>query len=220
MAERLWFTPKSMRRITLRTYGVLVGKAPEKRKRIKMLCTMPLTGQKVTGFPTWLADARDFVMKNGEVIKASQTIDYCNVTMHDEQSLFQKTPIEAPKSKLSHFSIENTGSSEDPDTVLKFQIIAPFSTDLNRWCGAMAGEEFDSSYEVTDAPEEEEEEDELELESEDDATEEDGEEDEVKAQEKRRQSKKQTAAQAASEAAKAANDPKKVAEAKNKLAIM
>jgi len=189
VADRLWFTPKNVRRITLRSSAVLVGKAPTKAKRIKMLCTMDLTSQKQTGFPDWLSDARDFVMKNGEVIKASQTIDYCNVKMSDE-NLFQKTPIEAPKARLSHMSIETMGDSEDPITVLKFQIMAPFSTDLHRWAGQMAGEEFDSAYEVTEAPEtdEDEEEDEEDEDEEDDALA-DGEEDELEAQARRKAAK-------------------------------
>jgi len=153
MAPRLWFTPKTIRRITIRSYAGLVGKAPTKQKRLKILCTMPITGQKLTGFPEWLADARDFVMKNGEVVKCTQTIDYCNVIMSD-QLLFGPTPIEAPKAKLSHFTVENMASEDDPSTVVKFQMVAQFSTDLLRWCGQMAGEEFDSTYEVTDAPEE------------------------------------------------------------------
>lgn len=195
MADRLWFTPKSVRRISLRSFAVLVGKAPTKAKRIKMLCTMDLTSQKQTGFPDWLSDARDFVMRNGEVVKATQTIDYCNVKMSDE-NLFQKTPIEAPKAKLSHMSIETMGDSEDPITVLKFQIIAPFSTDLCRWAGQMAGEEFDSAYEVTEAPEEDED-DELELTGDEDDEEDDesgddalaGEEDEQVGQARRRAAK-------------------------------
>jgi hypothetical protein len=158
-SPRLWFTPKTVRRIKLRSYAGLVGKAPTKEKRIKMLVTMPITGHKLTGFPEWLAEARDYVMKHGQVVKPAESINYCNVTMRDEASLFQKTPIEAPKAKLSHFTIENEGDSEDPTTVVKFQILAGFSTDLLRWCGQMAGEEFDSIYEITDAPEEQESED-------------------------------------------------------------
>jgi hypothetical protein len=181
MAERLWFTAKSTRRIILRSFAVLVGKAPTKQKRIKMLVTMPLSGQKVTGYPDWLADARDYVMKNGEVIKAAQVVAYCNITMRDE-NLFQNTPIEAPGARLSHFSIEQMGDSEDPDTVLKFQVIAPFSTDLNRWCGQMAGEEFDSTYQVTEAPADAGEEGELELTSEDDKEEEEDDADDALAE--------------------------------------
>lgn len=223
MAPRLWFTQKSVRRISLRSFGVLVGKAPTKQKRLKMLCTMPLTGQKLTGFPEWLADARDFVMKNGEVVKPTQTISYCNITMSDEL-LFGPKPIEAPKSKLSHFSIENMGSGEDPTCVLKFQILTGFSTDLNRWCGQMAGEEFDTKYEITEAPADDEE-DELELTGDDEEEEDDedegddalaGEEeveDEHKGQARRR-AVKQTAVHAKPPT------PKDVADAKKNLSLM
>lgn len=153
MAPRLWFSPKTIRRIRIRSYVGLVGKAPTKQKRLKVLLTMPITGNKVTGWPEWLADARDFVMKTGEVVKCTQTIDYCNVTMTDQQ-LFGPTPIEAPKAKLSHFTVENMAAEEDPETVVKFQMLAAFSTDLLRWVGQMAGEEFDVTFEVTDVPEE------------------------------------------------------------------
>lgn len=194
MAAKLWFSPKTVRRIKLRSYAGLVGKAPTKEKRIKMLCTMPITGQKMTGFPDWLADGRDFTMKTGETVKCSQVIPYCNVTMSDEQSLFQKTPVEAPKARLSHFSIENEGESEDPTTVVKFQMLAPFSTDLLRWCGAMAGEEFDSSYELTEAPADQADEDDEE-DSDDDAladsedADEEEDDDSPKAQARRRTAK-------------------------------
>lgn len=159
MAPRLWFSPKTVRRIRIRSYVGLVGKAPTKEKRLKILVTMPITGQKLTGFPEWLAEARDYVMKHGQVVKPAESIDYCNVIMTDQQ-LFGPTPIEAPKAKMSHFVVEQEGDSEDPDTVVKFQIVAKFSTDLLRWVGQMAGEEFDATFEVTDAPEDESEGDE------------------------------------------------------------
>jgi hypothetical protein len=235
MAARLWFTPKSIRRITLRSYAVLVGKAPTKQKRIKMLCTMPLTGQKLTGFPDWLADARDFVMKNGEVIHATQTINYVNVTMSDEL-LFGPTPIEAPKCKLSHMAIENMGGDEDPVTALKFQIMAPFSTDLNRWCGQMAGEEFSSTYQVTETPDEEEDEEEGELvltggeEEEDESDEEGGEDDaladsededdELQAQERRRNAKIVAAPKPKPPAKKPLTESQQIAKAKEAIQLM
>lgn len=226
MAVRLWFTQKSVRRIILRSFGVLVGKAPTKQKRIKMLCTMPLTGQKLTGFPDWLADDRDFVMKNGQAIHATQTINYVNVTMSDEL-LFGPTPIEAPKCKLSHMTIENMGSDEDPVTVLKFQIMAPFSTDLNRWCGQMAGEEFSSAYEVTEAPEEDEN---LTLTGDEEEEEEDGEdegvtkddeaEDEQEAQARRRNGKVVAAPKPAPKPKKPLTESQQVAKAKETLQLM
>jgi hypothetical protein len=191
-----------------------------------MLCTMPLTGQKLTGFPDWLADARDFVMKNGEVIHATQTINYVNVTMSDEL-LFGPTPIEAPKCKLSHMTIENMGSDEDPVTVLKFQIMAPFSTDLNRWCGQMAGEEFSSTYEVTEAPEEDEnltltgdEEEEEDEEDGDDASEDEEEEDELEAQAARRNAKVVAAPKPTPPAKKPLTESQQIAKAKETLQLM
>lgn len=191
MAERLWFAPKSVRRVKIRSYAGLVGKAPTKEKRIKVLFTMPLTGGKVTGFPTWLADARDYVMKHGQVVKPAESIDYCNVIMTDQQ-LFGPTPIEAPKAKLSHFTIEQEGDSEDPDTVVKFQMMAKFSTDLLRWCGQMAGEEFDVTFEVTNAPEDDQDDDGGEADA-DEALKEDP-DDELAQQKKRREERAQVAA--------------------------
>lgn len=226
MAARLWFTQKSIRRISIRSYAVLVGKAPTKQKRIKMLCTMPLTGQTLTGFPEWLADARDFVMKNGECIHAMQSINFVNVTMSDEL-LFGPTPIEAPKCKLSHMTIENMGNGEDPTTVLKFQIMAPFSTDLNRWCGQMAGEEFSSSYEVTEAPEEDEnltltgdEPEDEDDEEEEDPTEDDEDEDEQDAQERRRNAKIVAAPKPKPPAKKPLTEDQRVAKAKEAIQLM
>ena len=192
--ERLWFSPKQKRRITLRSAALLVGKAPTKAKRIKMQVTMPLTGQPVVGFPDWLADARDFVMKSGETVDARQIINHVNISMGDE-SLFQKATIEAPKSRLSNMVIFEMGAKEDPVTVLQFQILTQFSTDLFRWCGQMGGEEFDSAYELTSEPQdaagdeleltgEAEEEDDPDDEDDDDEIE-DEEEDELEGQERR-----------------------------------
>lgn len=212
MTAKMWFSPKTVRRIKLRSYAGLVGKAPTKEKRLKMLITMPITGQKLTGFPDWLADGRDFTMKTGETVKCSQVIPYCNIVMTfpaTEENLFQKTPIEAPKARLSHFTIENEGDSEDPTTVVKFQILAPFSGDLLRWAGQMAGEEFDSTYELTEAPEEDAEEDEEESEDDALADGEDVEEDEQVAQTRRK-------------AARAPKPPtdKQVADAKSAISLM
>lgn len=197
MAPKLWFSMKTVRRIKIRSYAGLVGKAPTKEKRIKILVTMPITGHKLTGFPEWLAEARDYVMKHGQVVKPSETIDYCNVVMSD-QLLFGPTPIEAPKAKLSHFSIEQEGSSDDPDTVVKFQIMAKFSTDLLRWCGQMCGEEFDSTYEVTEAPEDDDEdEDDEESEADADAAlKEEPEEDDEQARQRKRREERAATAQA------------------------
>ena len=43
------------------------------------------------------------------------------------------------------------GDSDDPDTVLCFEIRSPFSTDLWGWLGQMGGEEFDVTFELVEA---------------------------------------------------------------------
>lgn len=209
MPATLWFSPKTPRRLILRSFAVLVGRAPSKDKRLKMLCTMPLDAE--TGYPDWLADARDFVMKHGQVVKPAEIIACCNVTMRDEQ-LFQNTPIEAPKARISHFSVEQMGDSEDPETVLKFQIMAPFSTDLCRWSGQMAGEEFDAIYDLVSGTAAEDEDDEEDAGDDALASEDDGEEDEIKGQQRRRKAKDKKVAAAPSDA--------DIARAKENLTLM
>ena len=52
MSQKLWFGKP--RRMTLRSCAVLVGKAPTKQKRIKMLCTHNVSSEP-TGLPEWTA---------------------------------------------------------------------------------------------------------------------------------------------------------------------
>lgn len=153
MAEGIWFNDSTQRRIKLRAAALLVGKEPTKLKRIKQCVTMKLDSggeDQIAGLPEWLANARDFVMRNGETISAAHAIAEVNIVMGDE-NLFRKTPTEAPKSRLDHFVIKQMGDSDDPDTVLCFEIRSPFSTDLWGWLGQMGGEEFDVTFELVGA---------------------------------------------------------------------
>lgn len=155
--EGLWFNDQTLRRITLRSATLLVGKAPTKQKRIKMMVTMYLDGggeDQISNLPEWLEKARDFVMRNGETVTAGHVVKECNITMGDE-NLFKKTPTEAPKSQLDHFVVKQIGASDEPDTVLTFEVRTQFATDLWTWCGQQGGEEFDVVFELAGvAPEE------------------------------------------------------------------
>lgn len=152
--EGIWFNDKTPRRIQLRSATLLVGKAPTKQKRIKSTMTMKLDSggeNQIAGLPEWLENARDFVMRNGETITASdKAVQECNIVMGDE-NLFRKTPTEAPKSRIDHFQIKQMGEADDPDTVLCFEMRSPFSTDLWGWLGQMGGEEFDVTFELVAA---------------------------------------------------------------------
>ncbi len=135
--ESMWFNDATPRRIKLRSATSLVGKAPTKEKRIKMMCTMFLDGggeDQVSNLPEWLSAARDFVMKNGNQVAAPEVIKQVNVTMGDA-NLFKKKPTEAPHTQVDHFCIKQMGKEDNLDTVLTFEMRTPFSTDVWKWCG-------------------------------------------------------------------------------------
>lgn len=149
-AKGIWFSDETSRRIKLRSAATLVGKEPTKQKRIKMMVTMYLDKggeDQISGLPDWLEAARDFVMRNGEMVTAAHVVKECNVTMGDA-NLFKKTPTEAPKTQLDHFQVKQMGKSDDPDTVVTFEMRTQFSTDLWGWCGQQSGEEFDVTFAI------------------------------------------------------------------------
>lgn len=147
----IWFSDETRRAIKLRSVALLVGKPPLKKKTIKMMVTMYLSGggeEQITGLPEWLETARYYVMRNGEQVSATdKEVDGVNIVMGDP-NLFEKTPKEAPGSHLSHFVIKQMGDADDPDTVLTFEIRTDFSTDIWMWCGQMGGEDFDVTFAI------------------------------------------------------------------------
>jgi hypothetical protein len=148
--DGLWFNDKTARRMIIRSATSLVGKAPTKQKRIKMMCTMYLDGlgeDQLAGAPDWLGEARDFVMKSGEQVTASHVFKRVNVSMGDA-NLFKKKPNEAPNTQLDHFVIKQVGKADEKDTILTFEMRSGFSTDLWIWVGQQSGEEFDVMFEV------------------------------------------------------------------------
>jgi hypothetical protein len=148
--DGLWFNDKTARRMIIRSATSLVGKAPTKQKRIKMMCTMYLDGlgeDQLAGAPDWLGEARDFVMKSGEQVTASHVFKRVNVSMGDA-NLFKKKPNEAPNTQLDHFVIKQVGKADEKDTILTFEMRSGFSTDLWMWVGQQSGEEFDVMFEV------------------------------------------------------------------------
>lgn len=142
----IWFGNEHPQRVTLKTFTGLVGKAPTKSKRLRMAFTLDLTSGDVQGMPDWMQDARDFVMRTGQTVVEKMSVPGINIVMGDP-NLFKKKPVEAPKADLRKFVIYSAGDSEEPDTLLSFVAYAPFSTDLLRWCGQMAGEDFTATFE-------------------------------------------------------------------------
>jgi hypothetical protein len=148
----IWFDKDHPQTVALKTYTVLVGKAPTKAKRIRMAFTLDLTSGEVKGLPEWMMDARDFVMKTKQTVTEKLVIHGISITMGDP-NLFKKKPVEAPSATIRKLVVFSAGDSEDPDTLVSFIAYAQFSTDLNRWCGQMAGEEFTATFEgVTPEP--------------------------------------------------------------------
>jgi hypothetical protein len=148
--EGFWFSDATPRRMKIRSATSLVGKEPTKQKRIKLMCTMYLTGggeDQITNLPDWLGEARDYVTKSGEQVTAAHAIKQVNVTMGDA-NLFKTKAVEAPKTQLDHFVIKQMGKGDDLDTVLTFEMRTQFSTDVWMWCGQQSGEEFDVVFDV------------------------------------------------------------------------
>jgi hypothetical protein len=161
-----WFGPKHPQQTTLKNFTVLVGKAPTKSKRIRSNWTIDLTGGDNPGAPPWLLDARNFVMKTRQTVQEQHQASGVNVAFGDP-NLFEKMTVEAPKSDLRKFVVFSGGSSDEPTTILSFTMYSPFSTDLCRWLGQMAGEAFTSTYESSIPEEDESESGNLELSSDD-----------------------------------------------------
>lgn len=213
-----WFDKQHPIQLTLKTFTVLVGKAPTKSKRIRMGFILDLTSGDVQGIPDWLMDARDFVMEHGDTVTNSLSAPGFNITFGDA-NLFKKKPVEAPKSDLRKFTVFSAGNADEPETLLSFIVYTPFSTDLNRWCGQMAGETFTATFEGAvpdvgdivlkskDADEDEEEDNSA-------ADEDDEEEDELDAQQRRKEER------AARDNAAAQPTAAAVAKARKNLAVM
>ncbi len=137
----IWFDKEHPQTVTLKSCTILVGKAPTKAKRLRMPFTLDIGTGDVKGMPEWMQDARDFVMRTGQTVVEKLSVPGVNISMGDT-NLFRKKPVEAPKADMRKFVVYQGGDSEEPDTLLSFMVYAPFSTDLLRWCGQMAGEEF------------------------------------------------------------------------------
>lgn len=145
--EATLFFPKTVHReIRIRSFAMLVGKAPEKSKRLKLLLSMPLSGRTAVGMPGWLADAWEFVEKTKDNV--SQHTQFGAVDLQlSADSMFAK-PAKAPKSQLNKFAVVSVGDKEEPDTELQFVAYAPFSRALLEWCGQFAGDEIFASFDL------------------------------------------------------------------------
>ena len=160
------------RRIILKSATLLVGRG--KQKRLKLRVAMPLDGSKPVGTPDWIAEAYQFVSRTHDTVTPQVELSGHDITFDDEH-LFQKVKAEAPKCQLKNFVIHEFGNAEDPEVEMQFNIYAPFSSKLLKFCGAFAGEEFWAKFEPV---EEEADNANLELVGEPDEEEEDEEEEE------------------------------------------
>lgn len=149
------------RKIILKTSTILCSKAKE--KRIRMDIVMPLTGEKMGGYPEALTEAYNYVAAQHETISTDWAFSNFDVTMTADQNLFGEKEIGCPRCDMKKFVIEEMGSAESPDVALTFKIYAAFSDRLIRWCGQMAGEEIWAKFVQGETPDEEDDDDQLEL---------------------------------------------------------
>jgi len=173
MTESLFFPKTVHREVIIKSFGVLIGKAPEKAKRIKLQLAMPLSGKSSVGMPGWLGDAYEFVAKTNDLVNLKSDF-YANLQFSADD-LFPN-PVKAPKSKLRKLAVVSVGSSDDQSVELQFSAYLPFATELLAWLGQFAGDSvwanFDLMNEMPDPSEEEEIDDEEEDDDETPATEE------------------------------------------------
>lgn len=146
MSYTLFFPKTVHRQVRIRSFQGLVGKAPEKQKRIKIMLSMPLSGLPAVGMPGWLADAWEFVEKTHDLVSQSITFPGVNLQFSADD-MFSK-PAKAPKSSLNKFSIVSVGDKEEPDTELQFVAYAPFSTALLNYVGQFAGDDIWANFDL------------------------------------------------------------------------
>jgi hypothetical protein len=142
------FFPNTVNReVRLRSYTGLVGKAPEKAKRIKLEMSMPLSGKSMVGAPGWLGDAFEFVEKTQDTVQLpSQSFPGVNVEFSADE-LFTKQAL-LPKAALKKFRVLAVGSSEQPDTELQFTMYVGYSSKLLTWIGQHNGECFWAKFDL------------------------------------------------------------------------
>jgi hypothetical protein len=143
MSETVFFDKKkkaNQRKVVVTSPVGLQGKPPTKDKRIKLKVQMPLSGQKMLGYPEWLINAYDFVSNNHDTVTPELQFRGFDLEF-SSANLFGKETVKAPKSQMKSFEITEVGDSENPEIVLNFLVYAPFSTALWEWFGQMYGEE-------------------------------------------------------------------------------
>lgn len=165
MGEKAAFFAKARkaneRKIVLKETTILRNRAGE--KRLRMTIMMPLTGEKMGGYPDVLTAAYEYVAQQHETISTDWQFSGYDIKFTPEQNLFGEKETALPRCDMKKFVVTEMGSSDDPDVCMTFKIYAQFSDKLLRFCGQMAGETFFARFEQGDYQEEEEETDQLQL---------------------------------------------------------
>lgn len=179
MADHVFYEPKSRgntRVLTIKGARLLPGRAPTNTKRIVIPVVMKLSNTKTTGQPEWIEVAHNFVAKNHDPIHSKVKFNGFDIDFATEnQNLFNDGKVSAPRCQMRSFVITEQGGEEEPDIVMTFDIIAPFSTALWDYLGQVSNDEIWTKFSQGAAPPEEDDQEDLELDG-DDETDENGDE--------------------------------------------
>ena len=156
MAETTCFDKKrkaNERQIEIAPITLLVGKKPTRQKRIKARILMPLSGKKMQGMPTWIAEALAFVEKSHDAVSPEVKFAGFDISFSGD-SLFGEKQVTAQKCQMRGFEIAPYGDSENPDVGMTFSVYMPFSDKLYRFLGQNAGEDIYARFEQMETQEE------------------------------------------------------------------
>lgn len=129
----------NQREMTIVNVALLVGKAPTKERRIRIMARMVLSGHPNMGAPDWLSAAEVFVTQWHDPVFPA--IDFKGYDLHfSSDNLFGAEGVKSPRCQIRSFKIVEFGPTEEPDVVANFTVYTPFSSALWEWLGAFGGE--------------------------------------------------------------------------------
>lgn len=125
--------------------------------RIMVPVRMPLTGESVTGMPSWLGEAYTAATNFAREMcpEIENVSDIALAFANDGSSkttgeLFDNPNAKAPNSEMKNFAVLRVGDPDgDPEVELHFKVYMPFARDLWRWVGEMGGKEVFMAFPST-----------------------------------------------------------------------
>jgi hypothetical protein len=133
------FFPETVRReVRLRSAVALFGKNEE--KQIKLLLSMPLTGQALVGMPQWMHNAHEAVCNGVSSATVDCKFEGMNIDVFATDQSDRDRQL--PACQLKKFAAVTKGDPEIPEVDLLFVAYAPFSREAWAWAGEIVGMSF------------------------------------------------------------------------------